>query len=353
MGPVGWIITALGFGLLLAVLDDIVSSTFHPDHDGRLSQLLQRRVWRFHVSIARRFRQRLRRRIMAAAGPTLMVSTLVMWAGLFIVAFALMIWPHLESAYASDRLEDLGFFDAVYYSGITGTVLGYGDITPIHWLAQLAAFAESGIGFMLLTLIVTHLLTILDGIGRRDQFTLDVWGESDGTFDGAVIVERALRGEGPDALRQRLENLARGMRMMQERFHRFPMLAFYIRSADPTYDPEQTIKAIGDAAVAAHVAAVAHPSLGVAAEHVERALRHFTGIVSAQYVASARWRLDEPDPEESDRATVAQAFVRLGIEPADDDPAVQDRLADLARHTRAFLEELNRLTRWREVTGDG
>ena len=69
-----------------------------------------------------------------------MDSTLLVWVGLFIVAFALMAWPHVngEAFSSPNDLEPLGFVDALYYSGGTGTVLGFAESAAAYTVSQAA-----------------------------------------------------------------------------------------------------------------------------------------------------------------------------------------------------------------------
>src|SRR5918999_6509780 len=127
----GWPVTALGVVMAIAILLDVVLSVFHLDLSGPISTATQRAISRFMVLISKRLRWA-RRNLLALIGPVAMVSTLLVWVGLFILAFAFLVWPHMdgESFSGVSGLESLGFIDALYYSGGTAMVLGYGDITP-------------------------------------------------------------------------------------------------------------------------------------------------------------------------------------------------------------------------------
>ncbi len=119
-----------GFALGLAVLTDVFLTTMHPDLEGPIAQRLQRGVWRAALLLGRRWSAR-RRGLLALAGPLMTVLTFVVWVGLFILAFALLVWPFLNTYQAEGELPGGSFIDALYYAGTTVTVLGYGDITPV------------------------------------------------------------------------------------------------------------------------------------------------------------------------------------------------------------------------------
>lgn len=47
-----------------------------------------------------------------------------------------------------------GFYDALYFSGVTITTLGYGDFSPNHWLSKFFVVAEVLSGFILIALAI-------------------------------------------------------------------------------------------------------------------------------------------------------------------------------------------------------
>src|ERR687892_464993 len=144
MGWWGWPITALGVVMAIAVLLDVVLSVFHLDLSGPISTATQRAIARLMVLLSNRFRWA-RRSLLALIGPAAIVSTLFVWVGLFILSFALMVWPHMNEAFSSaSGLEPLGFIDALYYSGGTGVVVGYGGITPQRAVGENLCFVWGG-----------------------------------------------------------------------------------------------------------------------------------------------------------------------------------------------------------------
>jgi hypothetical protein len=171
--------------MAIVILLDVVLSVFHLDLSGPISTATQRAISRFMVLLSKRFRWA-RRNLLALIGPAAMVSTLLVWVGLFILAFALMVWPHVngESFSRTSGLEPLGFIDALYYSGGTGTVLGFGDITPQSPVWKILAFVEAGLGFALMTAIITYMLTVTSAVAERNALANEVLAETDQAGDG-------------------------------------------------------------------------------------------------------------------------------------------------------------------------
>jgi hypothetical protein len=223
MGWWGWLVTALGAVIAIVTLLDMVLSVFHLDLSGPISTATQRAICRFMVLLSKRFRPA-RRSLLALIGPAALVATLFVWVGLFILAFALMVWPHMngESFSSASGLEPLGFVDALYYSGGTGTVLGFGDITPKSPTWKILAFVEAGLGFALITAIITYMLTITSAVAERNALANEVLGETDRAGDAVNHLILSYNYEGVSGLQDRLQGLLDGLQGLQAGCGSFP-----------------------------------------------------------------------------------------------------------------------------------
>lgn len=61
---------------------------------------------------------------------------IVFWAAVVIFGFAAMYWHNASSFSNTDQI--CSYWDALYFSGLTFTTIGYGDITPIDWMRGFA-----------------------------------------------------------------------------------------------------------------------------------------------------------------------------------------------------------------------
>jgi voltage-gated potassium channel len=59
------------------------------------------------------------------------------------------------------------YFDCVYFSGITITTLGYGDIIPIHWISRLTALYEVFSGILLIVVAIAVYVSLATDAKRR------------------------------------------------------------------------------------------------------------------------------------------------------------------------------------------
>lgn len=61
---------------------------------------------------------------------------IVFWAAVVIFGFAGIYWHEASSFNATNQI--CSYWDALYFSGLTFTTIGYGDITPMHWMRGIA-----------------------------------------------------------------------------------------------------------------------------------------------------------------------------------------------------------------------
>ena len=66
--------------------------------------------------------------------------------------------PETTASYLGDSLIDLS--SAMYFSFVTLTTLGYGDITPINEFARSLAFLEAAMGQIYLTVLIASLVGV-------------------------------------------------------------------------------------------------------------------------------------------------------------------------------------------------
>jgi hypothetical protein len=338
-----------GIVVVGVVVVDVALSVFHLDVSGRFGTWVQRTVWRAAVAGARRRPER-RRQLLAAAGPIMIVATYAAWIGLFIVGFALVYWPFLDRFRTADGAAARGFSAALYFSGSTGTVLGFGDITPVSTGLRLVAVAEAALGFALLTAIVTYLISIVSGVTRRNDLAVRLHDESGATGDGVDVLLRSLEAESLDDVRDRLVDLTAALRGLVETLHQFPVVGLYYRSRSPDRDVETMLRALGELALAAHVAAQAPElvRLRLVAQELRNATQRMMAYVAAQHLpASVQAALSHPRPTDVDIQYVVALRARLasrlpyGFEFASADDG--EVAAALAYRSRRFVGGLGRM----------
>jgi Ion channel len=354
MGWWGWPITALGVVMAIAILLDVVLSVFHLDLSGPISTATQRVIARFMVLLSKRFRWA-RRNLLALIGPAAIVSTLFVWVGLFILSFALLVWPHMngEAFSSSSGPEPLGFTDALYYSGGTGTVLGFGDITPQTPVWKILAFVEAGLGFALMTAIITYMLTVTSAVAERNALSNEVLGETDQAGHAVNHLILSFNYEDISGLHNRLQGLLDGLQGLRARLRELPVIELYYRSRDPSRDFEPMMRAITEMTIAGQLLCSDERAkrLYLTVEGLVRATTDVMNLVVARQMSDeVLYKFQHPEPEQRDVQFLEDVRGRLvegiGAEYLTHSAAADEAALVLAFRLRLFLKEIDRLTGW-------
>jgi len=160
---VDWLITAAGAVPIAVALRDVFHTILHPAGGGHITRGVFRGVWRaLHVLPGTR--------ALTLAGPLGFVATLAAWWSLVLFGFALVYWRHLDEVFtfasSLDPDANVSLLDSLYFSFVTMTTLGYGDITPAQFPFRVLAPFEAFLGFALLTAVVSWLLELYPALKR-------------------------------------------------------------------------------------------------------------------------------------------------------------------------------------------
>jgi hypothetical protein len=351
----GWVANVAGALLVLSMILEVLVTVLHSDADGPAAQAVHRALWRI-VMIATRSPGPRRRVALSMAAPLMMMATLVLWVSLFILGFALVYWPHLEHGFVATRSGAVfrGFVDALYMSGVTGTVLGYGDITPAAGWLKVLCVTQSAIGFALLSGIVAWFVGIVGGLHDRIALAARLHDASGGTDDGVELLIRLVRTESPSMTHARLLSIDAALQALGARFRQYPILDIYYRSRRPHDDPEVMLRTLADATAAGRLLGEdpRFSELRAAFEDLDRTLVGVFRHVADQYLPrTVRAALASPSPDAPDRghlaaieARLARSFERLSRSDADESRA---NALELVHRARVTLDALDELTGWR------
>jgi hypothetical protein len=221
----------LGVGLLVwcGVLWDgfatiILPRTVTPMR--RTSGRFYRFTWLLWAAVGRRIRQPdLRLSFLAVYGPLSVMYLLILWAGLMIVAFALIyhgLGPRFLSAAGS-----VGFGTLLYMSASTFLTLGLGDVTSSDSIARLFILLEAGTGYTFLALIITYMPVLDQAFGAREVSNLLIHSRA-GRPPGAIkFLHRHSGTDHSELLRGNLRDAERWMAATLQSHVAHPVLAFY------------------------------------------------------------------------------------------------------------------------------
>jgi len=159
----GWLITAGGAVVVLAVLLDIFHTLANPGRQGLLSRLVHTAAWR----VSRRS---------AWSGPVAMLTVIGIWGLGAVLGWALVYWPHIRDGFSfpsgSSAPHDPAFLDALYVSLVTISTLGFGDVFPASDWLRIVNPLEAIFGFALLTVAVSWVLQVYPALSRRRALAL-------------------------------------------------------------------------------------------------------------------------------------------------------------------------------------
>jgi hypothetical protein len=160
--------TVTGIGLLGLVALDIYRTILHSrGRSGPVTEALTRTVWRLARGVAFRCSRSRRHRLLNHCGPLLLPGIVATLVALLIIGYALLYWPHLPTDFnVQEKAQSSRGIEALYFSGITFTTLGYGDIAPHSGPMRLLALSEALTGFGFISLAVTYLVSRTAALAR-------------------------------------------------------------------------------------------------------------------------------------------------------------------------------------------
>lgn len=344
------LVTILGLALMAAALLDVCSAVLHVDSNGMIGVRVQNAIWRLLVGCSRRLPQS-RRSLLALAGPAMVLATSFVWLALFVLGASLVVWPNLDLYRMDDEHDVLTYIDALYYSGVTATVLGYGDITPLSGWLQVFGFIVSGLGFALLTGVLTYLLNVVSGGTERDGLASRLFAETGRSGSGVKAIGRYMTYQDADALAVRLQALADHVHGVQEKMHQFPILDLFYRSKNPAQDPELIIRSTAEMALAAQLLAQDEDKqqLVPAAEDLGQGALNIMLLIADQYLGpDVVEQLHQASAVEEDDREVARIASLLSehLSQAPDAYAGSPAALKLATQLRVFFDALEPFTGW-------
>jgi Ion channel len=180
--------TGMGALLLAFVARDVHVTILHSSgRNGPLSRLLAKSIWRLALASAFRLPRQRRHKRLNSIGPVLMPLLVGWYIILLIIGFALIYYPHMPEHFSiiADATSP-PWIESFYFSGITLTTLGYGDIVPKTNVMRVAAFMEAASGLGLISLAITYLLSVYRSLERKRAAAVAFYHEAEG---GANVVE--------------------------------------------------------------------------------------------------------------------------------------------------------------------
>ena len=219
--------TAAGVALIGVVGRDAFDVLFNAEGRGTFSRQITRVVWQVFR------RSGTRHGLFSIAGPLALVTVIATWAGLLVLGWALVFWPHMPGGFRFDAgVEAAGpdFVHALNVSLVTLTTLGFGDITPASEVLRLILPLEALLGFGLLSASISWLVSIYPALSRRRSLAYEISllraAEADDDFPLDALA--------PDAVERLLAELTSRLIAVERDLVHFP-ISYYFSAGDPRF----------------------------------------------------------------------------------------------------------------------
>lgn len=166
---------AAGVLLLGLLLADIYVTVLHPNgHGGPLNRLLTRVVWGSFRAVCGSLRGDRRDRMLSLGAPTVSAAILLVWVLLLVTGFA-AVYLAFPDAFTHTQFDlTFGWQDAFYFSGVAASTLGMGDVLVEPGWLRVLTVVEAFMGFMVLTLSVTYVLSVYRAQSNAASFALEI-----------------------------------------------------------------------------------------------------------------------------------------------------------------------------------
>ena len=223
------ICTAAGVCLLLFITYDVYATVLHSSaRYGPIGERMNRGVWRAARSVAFMLPRMGRHKFLNLVGPLMMPLLLLTYIVLLVLAFGFIYYPHLGEGFNASRgAEGKGFLDALYFSGLSLTTVGYGDIVPRTGPMRFVAVFESAVGIISITLAITYLLTVYGALEHKRIAALSLYHQAGEGADAAgYIAHHYVEGQFY-GLRGALSTATRDLQALLESHVEHPVIHYF------------------------------------------------------------------------------------------------------------------------------
>ncbi len=226
---------ALGVVVIVAALLDVAVTALHPAAESHISARFHRAVWVVVRRAAQPLPLRARYALLGWTLPLSVAGLVLSWLCALLVGFALLYAPSLASPHAFARPAGAGaeaspWGDALYFSGVCLTSIGFGDLAPRAGLPRAAAVAEGLSGLLVVGVSITYVLAVFPVLPQARVLARTLNEETDGQVDAVPLVRRYLAVGATEPLAQRCRELATQLMALTEAHTTHPIL-FYAHPA--------------------------------------------------------------------------------------------------------------------------
>jgi hypothetical protein len=243
------VLTLVGLVLVGVVVVDIFYTALSYDNIGWLSRLLYRVTWASAIRISDLVSAERRLNLLSLGVPLMIAASLAVWIMLMVLGFALVYFVGLQNGHFAlgDGLQP-SFVTAMYLSGVSGSTLGFGDVTALTNFYKLATALQALTGFTLLTLGISYVINVNQIVRQMAALSGELVHQAS---SGAGVIER-LAPHFPEGQARGLERLAHLHQRLIEYYEgvRHYPLVYYFFSGRAFASTPYIVRATGEMAAA-------------------------------------------------------------------------------------------------------
>ncbi|HEY0079357.1 MAG TPA: ion channel [Pyrinomonadaceae bacterium] len=221
--------TLAGVGLLLLIVYDVYATVLHASaRFGPLGESLNRTLWRLARRVAFRFSRLGRHKILNAVGPLLLPLIIFVYVATLITAFALIYYPRMPTQFVvGDGTQGDAWSLALYFSGITLTTVGYGDIAPATTTIRFIAVFQAACGLALFSLSIAYLLSVYSALERKRAVALSLYHQAEEGADVAGYIAHHFVGGRFQGLAEAFRFASRDIQWLLESHVEHPVIHYF------------------------------------------------------------------------------------------------------------------------------
>jgi Ion channel len=221
--------TSLGAAILLLTAYDAHSTILHSrGRNGPLAQPLVSFIWHVARAIAFRSSPEKRHKKLNSVGPWLMPVLITIYVLLLILGFALIYYPRMPDHFlVAPEAQGSRWVSSLYFSGVTLTTIGFGDITPRTNGMRLLSFAEAASGLGLISLAISYLITVYRALERKRAAALAFYIQADGGADAVSFIANHKVADKLSGLPQTLRTASRDLQETLESHIEHPIIHYF------------------------------------------------------------------------------------------------------------------------------
>ncbi len=218
------VLAIAGALVILIVLVEAFEGLVLPRHVTRrlrLTRLYYRSAWHAWTAVADLLSPgRRKETLLSVFGPLSLLVLFAIWGAGLILGFGLL--------HDSVSPRDGGFAQSIYFSGVTFTTLGYGDVIPIGNLSRALAVIESATGLGYFAVVISYMPVLYQAFGRRESLIAILDARASSPPSAAQMLLRFPPGPADGSIVNRLlDDAEKWVAEVLEAQLSYPVLGYY------------------------------------------------------------------------------------------------------------------------------